>query len=109
MKKKKKKKIVIKKLIILIFFASLIGMIAFININNNNEEKRSEAMEALNTYMCYINDGKYEEMYNMLSNESKKDITKEDFVSLNKTVYEQIEASHILLSNMEEEEEVRKN
>ena len=48
-------------------------------------------------------------MYKMLSASSKNTITEEDFIERNRTIYEQLEARNVRTSNMEEEDENRKN
>ena len=110
MKKKssnKKKKILIKKMKIISFLviilASLILLLCFVF----GKPKLSKAMNTVNTYMSYINDAKYDEMYSMISNTSN--ISKDEFIDRNKTIYESLEANSVTLSNMSEEEENRKN
>lgn len=102
--KRKKKKIKFNKIrVILCLLILVFAVIAIIKIIN--KDKPSEAMQEVSTFMSYINEAKYEEMYNMLSESSKKNITKEDFVTKNQTIYEQLEASSIKISNMKEETE----
>ena len=51
--------------------------------------------ETVAEYFSYLNQGKYEKMYEMLSEDSKKEISKEDFVTRNQNIYDGIEASDI--------------
>ena len=69
---KKNKKIVFIIIAVVIVLAILItGVIFFIkNINKGNPEK------VLEEYMGYINEGKYEELYNFLSDSSKNKCNK---------------------------------
>lgn len=52
----------------------------------------------LKEYMELINTQDYEEMYEYLDDESKQEISKEDFVSRNKGIYEGIEAQEVTVS-----------
>lgn len=81
-----------------IIAVALIAVIAFVIINLNST-KASDAME---TYVKLIDDGKYDEMYEMLSNDAKKNISLEDFVNRNKNIYTGIEADKIKLNDIEE-------
>lgn len=49
----------------------------------------------LKEYMELINTGDYEEMYEYLDGDSKKEISEEDFISRNKGIYEGIEADGV--------------
>lgn len=51
--------------------------------------------ETVEKYFALVNEGKYEEMYGMLSEESQKRISKEDFVTRNQNIYEGIEAADL--------------
>ena len=88
---KKNKKIVFIIIAVVIVLAILItGVIFFIkNINKGNPEK------VLEEYMGYINEGKYEELYNFLSDSSKNKISEEDFINRNKKIYSGIEMSDL--------------
>lgn len=46
-------------------------------------------------YFALLSEGKYEEMYALLSDDTKETVSKEDFVSRNQNIYEGIEASGI--------------
>lgn len=81
-----------------IIAVALIAVIAFVIINLNST-KASDAMEA---YAKLIDDGKYNEMYEMLSKDAKNNISLEAFVNRNKNIYTGIEADKIRLSDVEE-------
>lgn len=49
-------------------------------------------------YFTLLNKGEYEKMYGMLSEASRKNISKKDFVTRNKDIYEGIEAGEIKIS-----------
>ena len=82
-----KKKILI--LIIIILIISLIGGYYFYKQNNNKPE------DILNEYISKINNEKYDEMYQLLDEESKQKISEEDFISRNKKIYQGIDMSNM--------------
>ena len=86
-----KNKVVI--IIILILLIAIItgGVIFYLNYSNEKPE------DVLNKYVSLINDKKYEEMYDQITEESKQSISKEDFVSRNKNIYEGIDALDLKL------------
>ena len=49
----------------------------------------------LTEYVNLINSKDYEKMYELIDNETKKKVTKEDFIARNKNIYEGIKASDI--------------
>ena len=59
----------------------------------------------LNEYISKINEAKYNEMYEMISDRSKGQITEEDFVKRNKNIYEGIDMSNLKIDikNIEKE------
>ena len=104
-KKGKKRKIRIKKARILALLCIIVLAIIFVfRCANGNKENLSKAMKTVSTYMSYINEQKYEEMYELLDISSKKKVTKEEFVQRNKEIYESLEATSITVSDMKEEE-----
>ena len=82
-----KKKILI--LIIIILIISSIGGYYFYKKNNNKPE------DILNEYISKINNEKYDEMYQLLDEESKQKISEEDFISRNKKIYQGIDMSNM--------------
>ncbi len=103
--KKNNKKIAIQKMRVILCFLILIVMAIFIFKGTSGETKLSKAMKTVDTYMSYINEAKYEEMYEMISESAKKNISKEDFITRNEEVYNLLEASSVSVSNMSEEEQ----
>ena len=65
----KNKKIIIIAITILIIICAIVGVIIYINSTKEKPE------DTLNTYISLINEQKYEEMYNMITKESKSQIT----------------------------------
>ena len=57
-------------------------------------------------YVSCINDQKYEEMYEMLTEESKAQISQEDFITRNKNIYEGIDMTDmkIEITSVEKED-----
>ena len=82
----KKKKLI---LIIIILIISSIGGYYFYKKNNNKPE------DILNEYISKINNEKYDEMYQLLDEESKQKISEEDFISRNKKIYQGIDMSNM--------------
>ena len=67
--------------------------------------KTTKPENILNEYISKINEAKYNEMYEMISNRSKGQITEEDFVKRNKNIYEGIDMSNLKIDikNIEKE------
>ena len=100
--KRKKKKIRFNKIRVIICLL-ILTFISITIIKIINKDKPTEAMQTLSTFMSYINEKKYEEMYEMISESSKKNISKEEFITRNQTIYEELESSSINIRNMKEE------
>ncbi len=88
----KNKKIFIFIALIVLILGFSILMIIIVNSNKNLEQK------FLDKYFSLINEGKYEELYELLSSESKAKTQKEDFIARNKNIYEGIGAKDIKIS-----------
>ena len=82
----KTKKIVIIALIVVFIVLAVVGVFIYL-------EKKQD--QALKNYIALINEHKYEELYEAISQESKSQISKEDFVKRNKNIYEGIDATKI--------------
>ena len=91
-----------KKLIIPIII--LIILVAAITIYFNTQNS-AKPQDTLTTYISLLNDHKYEEMYNLLSENSKSQITQEKFVTRNKNIYEGIDACNIKIEIKETNKE----
>ena len=100
----KNKKIIIIAITILIIICAIVGVIIYINSTKEKPE------DILNTYISLINEQKYEEMYNMITEESKSQITQEEFIKRNKNIYEGIDAYDIkvTISEVIKEKSARK-
>ncbi len=88
----KNKKGVIIAIAIILAIAIIAGVIFIINKNAPKPE------ETLSTYISLLNEQKYEEMYNMISENSKTQISQEDFIKRNKNIYEGIDAYDIKIT-----------
>ena len=85
-----------KRNVIIIVLSILIVLVLGIVIYNVKNRVKPENL--LNTYISLINEGKYEEMYEMISSDSKEKISKEDFIKRNKNIYEGIDACNIKIN-----------
>ncbi len=96
------KKIVIG-IIIAIIIVVLAGVGVAVYILNQNKTNPEEIWKS---YISKINEQKYEEMYQMLSETSKQKISQEDFITRNKNIYEGIEMSdmEVQITGVEEED-----
>ena len=86
---KKNKIILIISVSIVLICGIIGGVILYLQKNSYKPE------ETLSNYYELLNSKDYEDMYNWITNESKSNISKEDFISRNKNIYEGIEAEEI--------------
>lgn len=81
-----------KKIIIwIIAVVVLVLVIAGSILLYTNNKTKSNPEDIWNQYIAYINEQKYDEMYDMLTEDSKTQISKDDFVSRNKNIYDGID------------------
>ena len=95
----KNKKGLIIGLVILLVMVIIIVTVITLNLNKENPE------DVLNTYIAYINDENYDGMYELLSSSSKSSISKEDFITKNKNIYEGIDSLDIKIDIKETKKE----
>jgi len=95
----KNKKGLIIGLVILLVMVIIIVTVITLNLNKENPE------DVLNTYIAYINDKNYDGMYELLSSSSKSSISKEDFITKNKNIYEGIDSLDIKIEIKETKKE----
>ena len=89
-----------KKMIIGIVIAIIIviaGVVAAVFILN---QPKNDPAETWQKYIACINNKNYEEMYNMLTENSKNTISQEDFIARNKNIYEGINMENMQISNL---------
>ena len=84
----------IKKVIIAILIVVLL-IFAFVGLNIYSTYKQKQF---LNSYIALINEHKYEELYDMISENSQNQISKEDFVARNKNIYNGIDAVNVSIN-----------
>ena len=82
-------------IIIGILTAITFGIAVFILFLAKLENNIMKPDEQLVTYMSYIQEKKYEEMYQMLDVESSGQISEEDFVKRNSAIYERVEIQNM--------------
>lgn len=83
----------------------IIGLIASVIVFTLNKTK-AKPEDIWQQYVSCINDQKYEEMYEMLTEESKAQISQEDFITRNKNIYEGIDMTDmkIEITSVEKED-----
>lgn len=95
------KKTIIWIIVAIIIIATILGTIATFVLSKN----KNKPEEIWQKYIACINEQKYEEMYNMLTEDSKAKISQDDFISRNKNIYDGIDMTdmQIKISSVEEE------
>lgn len=61
-------------------------------------EKASAPDELLRQYFAFADNGQYEDMYEMLTDQARETISKDDFAAKNKSIYDGIEAKNIMVT-----------
>jgi len=100
------KKVVIA-IIIIAIVAIIGGIVAFAMLS----QPKINPEDIWQSYISLINEQKYEEMYAMLTEDSKKQISQEDFIKRNKNIYEGLDMTEMkvdVISVEEEETSIRK-
>lgn len=95
------KKTIIWIIVAIIIIATILGTVATFVLNKN----KNKPEDIWQKYITCINENKYEEMYNMLTEDSKAKISQDDFISRNKNIYDGIDMTdmQIKISSVEEE------
>ena len=95
------KKVVIGIIIAIVIVGAIIGGTIFVL---NRQKVNPE--DIWQKYISCINEKKYDEMYNMITENSKSQISQEDFVSRNKNIYEGIDMANLKveITNIEKED-----
>lgn len=96
----KDKKIIIGTIVIIVVIIAILLTVIF--IKSKDTEKPEDILSA---YVSLINEQKYDEMYSQISEESKSEISQEDFVKRNKNIYEGIDAYDIKITVSETKKE----
>ena len=82
------------KTILLIIIIALIGAGGYFAFNYFS----ANPAQYLEEYVAKINEEKYEEMYQMLDDESKSKISEEDFIKRNKNIYSGIDMANMQIT-----------
>lgn len=82
-----------KKIMIGLIIFLLIGTIALVIWNNSKSKYKPE--DTFITYMQHVSEKQYENMYELLSKDSKEKISQEDFIKRNKNIYQGIEITNL--------------
>ena len=86
----KNKKIIILSIVLIIMACIGIGILLYVcNMSKNKPE------DVLKQYANYINEQNYEEMYNLITDNSKTRFSKDTFIKRNKNIYEGIETENL--------------
>ncbi len=93
MEKGAKIKIGIIVLLIIVIMGAIIGISKYRKYLEIVELEKQKT--AIQTFFSRINEKKYEEMYDLITEKSKQNISKEDFVKRNKNIYNGIEATNV--------------
>ena len=95
------KKVIIGISIAVVVIGIVVGLTVFFVLN----QSKTNPEEIWNSYISLINEQKYEEMYAMLTEDSKSQISQEDFIKRNQNIYEGIEMSNMQIEITAVEEE----
>lgn len=95
------KKVIIGIVIAIIILGIAGGVIAFAMLN----KPKTNPEDVWQTYISLINEQKYEDMYAMLTEDSKNQISQEDFIKRNKNIYNGIDMTNMKaeITSVEEE------
>ena len=86
----------LKKVLVILIVVILV--IAFLVVIKESSNKKTNSEETLKKYFEAINNQDYESMYEMISEESRQGISKEDFVDRNKKIYSSIDLENIKIT-----------
>ena len=99
--KQKKKWLIVAAAVLVAVVAG--GGIAFAVLGGSGRT----AAETMDEYIAALNNGAYDEMYELLDEESQKETDQETFTERNKNIYEGIEASNLTVEITDEGSENR--
>ncbi|MCI8508287.1 MAG: penicillin-binding transpeptidase domain-containing protein [Lachnospiraceae bacterium] len=91
--------------IVSIMAAVTLGIAAYILIFAEEQRNLTKPDELLLTYMGYISEQNYEEMYQMIDAEASGQISEEDFVKRNSAIYEGMEVQKMTVTILSYNEE----
>ena len=91
-----KKKVIAIIITILVIVGIIVGIVIW---NYYKEANQPEGV--LKEYMANLNEQNYEKMYELITNNSKEKISKEDFITRNKNIYSGIEMKNLKIEILE--------
>ena len=96
-----KKKTIMWIILAIVVVVTIVGSIATFVITRKSNKPES----IWEQYVAYINEQKYDEMYDMLTDDSKSNISKDDFVTRNKNIYDGIDMTdmQVQITSVEKE------
>lgn len=96
-----KKKTIMWIILAIVVVVTIVGSIATFVITRTTNKPES----IWEQYVAYINEQKYDEMYDMLTDDSKSNISKDDFVTRNKNIYDGIDMTdmQVQITSVEKE------
>ena len=96
-----KKKTIIWIIVAIVVIATIIGSIATVVLTRRSNKPENVWQQ----YVAYINEQNYDEMYNMITEDSKAQISKDDFVKRNKNIYDGIDMTdmQVQITSVEKE------
>lgn len=86
-----------KKIGLIAGIAAVVLVIIILLITSMKAKDEQNKKDVVYTFFSYIEQEKYEEMYELISETSKQKISKEDFVKRNKNIYGGIDATNITI------------
>ncbi len=93
-----------KRITIIAIVVALVVVIVSAIIYLNYQINKSRPDDVFNSYISYLQNGEYEQMYELLTDEAKSEYSQDVFVSRNKNIYNGIEAENITVENLSVEE-----
>lgn len=96
-----KKKTIIWIIVAIVVIATIIGSIATVVLTRRANKPENVWQQ----YVAYINEQNYDEMYNMITEDSKAQISKDDFVKRNKNIYDGIDMTDMQVQIISVEKE----
>lgn len=93
-----------KRITIIAIVVALVVVIVGTIIYLNYQINKSRPDDVFNSYISYLQNGEYEQMYELLTDEAKSEYSQDVFVSRNKNIYNGIEAENITVENLSVEE-----
>ena len=96
-----KKKTIIWIIVAIVVIATIIGSIATVVLTR----RANKSENVWQQYVAYINEQNYDEMYNMITEDSKAQISKDDFVKRNKNIYDGIDMTDMQVQIISVEKE----